>query len=348
MRAPRFSRPFAHAAFALVALTACGEPHDSAPAPGSSASPLAALSSSAAPRPTAASTAVVDAPARKCSSDNWCEMMAMRAGSLHAVWGTNTGNIYALWSGALVHFDGDAWAPVAGASTDKDRLWGLSGSDAGNVWAVGDAGAALHFNGKWAAVKIPTKETLRAAFTRAEDDAWAVGTKGTIAHWDGKKWWVSSPAVAKGRELLGVWASSAKDVWAVGDGGVVLHWDGAAWAVSAAETEFALGAVSGTGPKDVWAVGSAGTIVHFDGTRWKHSFGGVKQALFAVWTEDAKNAWAVGDAGTIVHWDGAVWSRSPSGTSDELHGIWGPIGRDLWVVGFSVSTGRTSTWRRHE
>ena len=54
---------------------------------------------------------------------------------------------------------------------------------------------------------------------------WAVGDAGTILHYDGTRWSPSLAAFPVGKkrpDLLGVWGSSPSDVWIVGDG-IALH-----------------------------------------------------------------------------------------------------------------------------
>ena len=63
----------------------------------------------------------------------------------------------------------------------------------------------------------------------APNDVWAVGDNGTIIHWDGATWKESVAAFQvnkKKPDLHGVWGSGPNDVWIVGDG-VALHHTGA-------------------------------------------------------------------------------------------------------------------------
>src|SRR5207237_5473138 len=53
------------------------------------------------------------------------------------------------------------------------RVWGSGASD---VWAVGDMGVILHWNGSgWSQVPSGTTKYLRCIWGRSSNDVWAVG-----------------------------------------------------------------------------------------------------------------------------------------------------------------------------
>src|SRR5688572_7478809 len=61
---------------------------------------------------------------------------------------------------------------------------------------------------------LPQGNPLRAVWGAAANDVWAVGDAGAIIHYDGSAWRAaSSPVTAN---LNGVWGSAAHVVWAVG------------------------------------------------------------------------------------------------------------------------------------
>lgn len=74
-------------------------------------------------------------------------------------------------------------------------------------------------------VDAPTQRDLRGVFGFANDDIWAVGEQGTILHWDGESWTsVATPLddMPDRPLLMSVWGSSPNDVWFSGSG-VMLH-----------------------------------------------------------------------------------------------------------------------------
>ena len=66
----------------------------------------------------------------------------------------------------------------------------------------------------------PQGNLLLGVWGRSATDIWAVGEAGTIVHWDGTSWVeAQSPTT---RRLNQIWGAGARDIWAVGDVGTVL------------------------------------------------------------------------------------------------------------------------------
>jgi hypothetical protein len=57
---------------------------------------------------------------------------------------------------------------------------------------------------------------------RKSNDVWAVGQNGTILHWDGTSW--KSVVSGTIYDLDGIWGSATNDAWAVGTGETILHY----------------------------------------------------------------------------------------------------------------------------
>ena len=73
-------------------------------------------------------------------------------------------------------------------------------------------------------------DIAHAIWGAADNDIWAVGESGAIIHWDGAAWAMSVaafPVNKKKPHLYGVWGSGPNDVWIVGDG-IALHSTGGA------------------------------------------------------------------------------------------------------------------------
>jgi hypothetical protein len=226
---------------------------------------------------------------------------------------------------------------------------------------------------------LPTKESLLAIWGASRDDVWAVGDKGIILHFDGKAWKVSNSGTIK--NLTGVHGTGQADVWAVGDGGITLHFDGNKWtemvkAVDRAETT--LLAVRAVGPKDVWTSGTdddSGYLRHHTGDKWEDAHVGAT-SLWEIWASSPTDVWMVGSdktgggfvlkgdgkkfdrppfegtalrgvwgagkddvwvatyKGDLHHWDGKAWSKSNAPNSHELLGLSGSSATDVWAVGY--------------
>jgi hypothetical protein len=88
----------------------------------------------------------------------------------------------------------------------------------GEYFAVGNVGAALHYNGmEWQRMDTGTVNTLYGVWAASANDVFAVGLTGTIIHWDGYEW--TSMTSGTGATLYGVWGGASNDVFAVGTNG---------------------------------------------------------------------------------------------------------------------------------
>ena len=247
----------------------------------------------------------------------------------------------------------------SGAMADSQYKWaeqetgtlstlsGVSALDADNVWAVGDDGTILHYDGKdWSAQESGTIVWLRDVSALDANNVWAVGYGGTILHYNGTAW--SAQVSGTTDNLYGVSALDANNVWAVGsddDGTVpVLHYNGTAWSAQEsgilAKTNCLYG-VSALDANSVWAVGNyydmslQSIIYHFDGADWTEQGTRTANGLWDVSALDANNVWAVGEQGTIRYYNGAGWSEQESGftTGGKLWGVSALDANKVWAVG---------------
>jgi hypothetical protein len=192
----------------------------------------------------------------------------------------------------------------------------------------------------------PQGNPLYSIWGSGTADVWAVGESGAVVHWDGKAW--TQVHVGTNVVLRGVWAAGPKDAWIVGDDSVILRWNGAAWnPVAGVPTkDHYWRGVWGTGPNDVWIVGgdqtvagpdgNGGSILHWNGQAWATHR--TPQALDTVWGTGPKDVWSLGEAHGLFHWDGQTWSTVPTDDLPQVGtAIWGASSRDLWLGGRSVS-----------
>lgn len=212
--------------------------------------------------------------------------------------------------------------------TRGNSLTAVWGSAANDVWAVGEAGVIVHWDGsRWTLVPSGATNSLHGVWGSAADDVWAVGEAGLL-HWDGATW--STYAVEPPGSLNGIWGSGANDVWVVGDGGRILHWQGSSWEPVPSGTLGGLSAVGGTGPDDVWAVGDE--LLRWDGSAWSAAPSGAPPPLEGPWI----SVWAgggavwVGGASSLWRWDGVAWSSWFFGRP--TYGIWGSGPGDVWFA----------------
>lgn len=213
-------------------------------------------------------------------------------------------------------------------------LWGPSPRD---IWAVGDAGSILHFDGiSWVSTAVVSSETLNGMWGSATDRAWAVGEHGAILRYDGKQWAsVASPTI---ESLRSIWGSSGSDIWAVGENGALIHYDGATWSQQAIGTTMAFSAVFGTGPRDVWAMGYGSQSFHYDGLKWNAVPMGSTLLVVGIWGASPSDLWAVGydytsRTGVILHSSGQTWIRYFATSGPRLYSVFGSPQGDVFAVG---------------
>jgi len=227
-----------------------------------------------------------------------------------------------------------------------------------DVWAVGEAGAILHYDGCWRVEVSPTTATLNSVWAGPGGVVWAVGDGGITVRREAGVWSIVPAPTSVA--LSGVWGASAADVWAVA-GGAILHWNGAAWSVSFKRTKGGFTSVSGTSADDVSVVGSglqpdgdyASLILHWDGTAWTESYvcapegsrfasDGFVSNLIDVWSVAGGSVWAVGSCfsptdqqGFVSRGPGELWGSSGPAPLLAFHyvdAVWASSDTDVWVA----------------
>jgi hypothetical protein len=195
------------------------------------------------------------------------------------------------------------------------------------VWAVGEAGAVLHWDGiTWSAVDAGDNFDLTAIWGTSPSEVWvASGDSGSAARrWDGNAWTSLDGGFAMGGYLRSLWGTGPNDIWGVlgGDPAHILHYDGQVWNDVFHTTALTPGLtqVWGRSASDVWVVGQ-GNALHYDGTAWTQqipSFGdGLAQSVYATSTTDA---WFTNATG-VFHWSGTASTAYPNTPAGSLFGL---------------------------
>ncbi|MBW2732044.1 MAG: hypothetical protein JRH20_06590 [Deltaproteobacteria bacterium] len=188
----------------------------------------------------------------------------------------------------------------------------------------------------------PTGVTLHALWAASPTDVYAAGDAGTLLHYDGTSWRAlyAGRQPENWYRIYGIWGSSATNIWAVAGEGALLHFDGNDWshAPSLAPT---LQAIWGTSASNVFAAGSG--ILHFDGERWQPSplDDDLTEAFEAGFSVTENVAFAVGRGGLVARYDGSRWSRVQ--TPDDmgnLSAVWGTSETNVYVGGTGLTLWR--------
>jgi hypothetical protein len=219
----------------------------------------------------------------------WTDVESPTKRDLTAVWVAGPDDAWAVGHGVIINWNGHEWVMGVEPSPFLNAISGINSRD---IWAVGDGGVAMHYDGKlWREVKTGFEMDLYGVAGTGPGNVWAVGD-GAIIKWNEHEWVMG---VEPSPFLNAVWAANAEDVLAVGERGSMLHFDGRRWSEIDSGTEYDLMGVWGSAPDDIWAVGAWGTVLRYDGEEWQVVKSEIERDLNDIWLSKKGAVWAVGD-----------------------------------------------------
>ena len=195
-------------------------------------------------------------------------------------------------------------------------------------------------------MKSDTEMWLKDVWGSSATDVFAVGESGTILQYDGSNW--SKVTSGTTKYLYGIWGSSATDVFAVGESGTILHYNGTSWSSVDSGTVEHLRDIWGSSADDVFVVGDNSTILHYNGSSWSSINSGTTAWLLGIWGSSGMDVFAVGgyydgtggwsdraswDGGVILHYDGISWTEMKNDIAEHLYSVWGSSATDAFAVG---------------
>jgi hypothetical protein len=240
------------------------------------------------------------------------------------------------------------WSQMTFSAGTGGLLYGVWGTSATNVYAVGQTGQIIHYDGdgdddgvsdtRWDAPMVtPAAFDLYAIWGAGASNIYAVGQGGTVLNFGGANWTDLSVVVPGGADIYGVWGTSSSDVFITDVTGIVCHGVGPAWVLQWTLAGNAFRGIWGSASDDVFTVDvTAGRIYHFNGAAWDITpMGTAAFGLTNIWGSSASDVYAIGLNGTVVHYDGSNWSpvTGISPGSIQLTGIWGSSASDIFIVG---------------
>ncbi|MDY0001802.1 MAG: hypothetical protein RBU30_10940 [Polyangia bacterium] len=283
-----------------------------------------------------------------CGHIGWKRLSIPAGLRFNAIWFDPNGTAwlagYDLNGGVIGRIDGTQCSQLI-LPQGTGRLWGIWGSSASNVYAVGEGGAVLHFDGSvWSAQSL--SGYLYCVWGSGPNDVYVVGQDtsstnvGYLWRFNGTSW-TSGVGFPISFALRAVWGSGPNDVYAVGQQGNLLHFNGATWTP---QSGFAghLMAVWGTSAADVFVAGAQG-IIHFDGSQWTQmSLPASASGLTGLWGTAPDNVFAVGGDpnGFILHYDGSFWREFVTGSIGAQTAIAGSSDTSVLAVGGASSVRR--------
>lgn len=229
--------------------------------------------------------------------------------------------------------DGWCWErPTLGFGANLNGVWGASYAD---VWAVGDGGTILHFDGTaWYRLPPPTSEPLVAVHGSGHDDVWAIGPRSAL-HWNGTAWSGVAGVPSILDSFRTVHAVAKNDVWIGGNNQKLLHYDGVSWqAFFDAPGGYAndIYSIVGFAPNDVWAGGER-VLLHWDGNTWK------EQPYLYFDLPQCRDLWGFGPNDLFVacmrapyHWNGTAWTEfAPTAVNTSASVVVASSKDDVWL-----------------
>jgi hypothetical protein len=154
---------------------------------------------------------------------SWIPMPTGSPQNLQSVWASGPSDIFAAGGqGTVMHYDGTSWTKLTtGTTGNLVSIWGSSPSNVFFVGTDANGGLVLRYNGTDFASSNPTARALRGVHGRSPNEVYAVGDIGTIIRFNGTTW--STEASGVETDLWDVWASAAGDVYAVGFPSLILR-----------------------------------------------------------------------------------------------------------------------------
>ncbi len=268
---------------------------------------------------------------------------------MRGVWGSASNNVYAVgysyatYTAMVLHYNGMAWSKM-NIPLLFDDLHAIWGSDPNHIFAVGEEGVILYYNGhSWQEIDASTEAYLYDVWGSGPNDVYAAGYlysdyKGVVLHYDGSSW--KQVFAIPGEKIYAIWGAGANDIYIVDTFRTVYHFDGHTWQEMGRPTNrtYYLYDVWGTGPDDLFVVGRDGVIAHYDGSQWSEQGQAAPFSGAGIWT-DGTHVVAVGGLRALVY-DGRQWIlyRLPPDIpgshwlSSYLYGPWGTSWNDLYAV----------------
>jgi hypothetical protein len=198
----------------------------------------------------------------------------------------------------------------------------------------------------------PTTKDLTAVWGSAADDVYAVGEDGTILHYDGDEWSLVDHGVAGVGNLHAVAGAEADWLWACGADREMVFYDGTEWwsqntVFEPPEEPGAYRGLCVVGKYEAYAVGEGETIVRLDDWGWGAGLDGLGEVDYhAVWCGVGDDVYIAGHDHSAYLSSALVRLSSPWDTEpmehdpiDNMYGIAGDENGQVWAVGFQDSVG---------
>jgi len=282
----------------------------------------------------------------------WTVMPTPDQGGNRALWGASATNVYAANNTGILRYNGTSWSQVE--AVRWRGMYDVYGTSASNVWAVGENGMILRFNGTtWTAWRFDgtsvtpynlntwdlpgQKITLRSVFPiPGTSMIGIVGDGGTALVYDGASFstW-SIYNTGNNSAITNVWGTSYFDLYITTADGLLQHFDGYNLStVTGVSAPGGMNSVWGTASNNVYAVGGGGMLWRYNGSSWSRIRLPTRATLYTVYGTAANNVFVAGADGALYRYNGTTWTPEKHGVANtQVHGFWAASTGETFLAG---------------
>lgn len=168
---------------------------------------------------------------------------------------------------------------------------------------------------------------LRAVWGSATNDVWAVGDKGTIIHWNGDGWKKVDARITT--RINAVWGTSQSDIYIVAVSGVnsaLYKYNGSVWVNISNNIGIFATTLWKTEPGKLLIGGTA--LLEYNGSTFQQVYiPGRSRGVIKIRGNNLNNIFSAGDFGEITHYNGLSWKdinefEVPDGRYRVLRSVW--------------------------
>jgi hypothetical protein len=246
--------------------------------------------------------------------------------------------------------DGWCWQNPLPQGLDLHDVWGTGPSD---VFAVGDHGTILHYDGShWSGMKSGTENKVARVWGFSPTDVYAVATGWppgddlgvedrhitVCLHYDGLTWTsIKMSAYEISKTINRLWGTSSLSPLMF-DTKIAFDRQSSYenWLYHWPPTRTALW---GSSAKDVYAVLKE-RISHYDGRQWTEFKFAPESELKSVWGASKTDVYVAGETGernmrggTILHFNGRTWETAFHLRGADFSKVWGTSAKNVFVLG---------------
>ena len=209
----------------------------------------------------------------------------------------------------------DASFFVAGESSNR----GLVAIWNGTQWA--------EYRNDYFLARGDTVYPLRSVWGSNSNDVWAVGDQGTIIHWDGSEWQKVDAGIAT--RITAIWGTSQNEIYIVPISGVrssLYKFDGSLW--NKLFDDIGIYSTTLWSTKSGNLIIGGTSLLEYDGSILRSiNIAGRTRGIVKVRGSNINNIFTAGDFGEITHFDGLTWQdisdfEVPNGRYRVLHSVW--------------------------